>query len=32
MTEEIGFYNPASWSDEDGNPVMSEDRWKLWRM
>jgi hypothetical protein len=32
VKEEIGFYNPASWSDEDGNPVMSENRWKLWRM
>jgi len=32
VKEEIGFYNPASWADEDGNPVMSENRWKLWRM
>jgi len=32
VKEEIGFYNPASWADEDGNPVLSENRWKLWRM
>jgi hypothetical protein len=32
VKEEIGFYNPASWADEDGNPVMSENRWKLWKM
>jgi hypothetical protein len=32
VKEEIGFYNPAAWADEDGNPVISENRWKLWRM
>jgi len=32
VKEEIGFYNPAAWADEDGNPVMNENRWKLWRM
>jgi hypothetical protein len=32
IKEEIGFYNPASWVDEDGNSVMNENRWKLWRM
>ena len=32
VKEEIGFYNPASWADEDGNPVINENRWKLWRM
>jgi len=32
VKEEIGFYNPAAWADEDGNPVINENRWKLWRM
>jgi len=32
VKEEIGFYNPAAWTDEDGNPVINENRWKLWRM
>ena len=32
VKEEIGFYNPASWVDENGSPVVSENRWKLWRM
>ncbi len=32
IKEEIGFYNSNGWVDEDGNPVMSENRWKLWRM
>jgi hypothetical protein len=32
VKEEIGFYNPAAWADEDGNPAISENRWKLWRM
>ncbi len=32
VKEEIGFYNPTSWVDENGNPVMSDNRWKLWRM
>ena len=32
IKEEIGFYNPAAWADEDGNPVINENRWKLWRM
>ena len=31
VKEEIGFYNPAAWADEDGNPVINENRWKLWR-
>jgi hypothetical protein len=32
VKEEIGFYNPAALADEDGNPVINENRWKLWRM
>jgi hypothetical protein len=32
VKEEIGFYNPSSWVDEDTNPVTNENRWKLWRM
>jgi len=32
VKEEIGFYNPNGWVDEDGNLVMNENRWKLWRM
>jgi hypothetical protein len=32
VKEEIGFYNPDGWVDEDGNPVMNENRWKLRRM
>ena len=32
VKEEIGFYNPAAWADEDGNPIINENRWKLWRM
>jgi hypothetical protein len=28
----IRVYNPAAWVDEDGNPVINENRWKLWRM
>jgi hypothetical protein len=32
VKEEIGFYNPSAWADEDGNPVINENRWKLWRM
>ena len=32
VKEEIGFYNPGRWVDEDGNLVMNENRWKLWRM
>ena len=23
---------PICWADEDGNPVINENRWKLWRM
>jgi len=32
VKEEIGFYNPDGWVDEDGDPVLNENRWKLWRM
>jgi hypothetical protein len=32
IKEEIGFYNPDGWVDEEGNLVMNENRWKLWRM
>jgi hypothetical protein len=32
VKEEIGFYNPAAWADEDGNPVINENHWKLWKM
>jgi hypothetical protein len=32
VKEEIGFYNPEGWVNDDGNPVMNENRWKLWRM
>jgi hypothetical protein len=32
VKEEIGFYNPSAWTDEDGNPVINENHWKLWRM
>jgi len=32
IKEEIGFYNTEGWVNDDGNPVMNENRWKLWRM
>ena len=32
VKEEMGFYNPEGWVDEEGNPVMNENRCKLWRM
>ncbi len=32
VKEEIGFYSPSSWVDEDGNPTTNENRWKLWRI
>jgi hypothetical protein len=32
VKEEIGFYSPDGWVDEDGTLIMNENHWKLWRM
>jgi hypothetical protein len=32
VKEEIGFYNTEGWVNDDGNPVINENRWKLWRI